>query len=212
MPGSEPADALTLAGEPVFDRDGLIPAICQDAVDGTVLMMAWMNADALAQTLATRRATFWSRSRHELWEKGATSGNVLQVESIRLDCDADALLVLVSPAGPACHTGTRPCWGEDAGPLLARLAGTIEARRGADPETSYVARLLAADREVAAGKVAEEAAEVLEAAPGSDHQAEEAADVLFHLLVLLARDGTDPLRVLDVLAEREGLPPRWLRG
>ena len=137
---------------------------------------------------------------------------MLQVESIRLDCDADALLVLVSPAGPACHTGTRSCWGEDAGPLLARLAGTIEARRGADPETSYVARLLAADREVAAGKVAEEAAEVLEAAPGSDHQAEEAADVLFHLLVLLARDGTDPLRILDVLAEREGLPPRWLRG
>lgn len=212
MPGSEPADALTLAGEPVFDRDGLIPAICQDAVDGTVLMMAWMNADALAQTLATRRATFWSRSRHELWVKGATSGNVLQVESIRLDCDADALLLMVSPAGPACHTGTRSCWGDDAGPLLARLARTIETRRGADPGTSYVARLLAADRELAAGKVAEEAAEVLEAAPGSDHQAEEAADVLFHLLVLLARDGTDPLRVLDVLAEREGLPPRWLRG
>jgi len=212
MPSEEPADALNLVGEPVFDDAGLIPAICQDAVDGTVLMMAWMDADALAQTLATRRATFWSRSRQELWEKGATSGNVLQVESIRLDCDADALLVMVSPAGPACHTGTRSCWGDEAGPLLARLARTIEERRGADPATSYVARLLAADREAAAGKVAEEAAEVLEAAPGSDHQAEEAADVLFHLLVLLARDGTDPLRVLDVLAEREGLPPRWLRG
>ena len=212
MPGSEPADALTLAGEPVFDDAGLIPAICQDAVDGTVLMMAWMNADALAQTLATRRATFWSRSRRELWVKGATSGNVLRVGSIRLDCDADALLLTVSPAGPACHTGTRSCWGDDAGPLLSRLARTIEERRGGDPATSYVARLLAADRELAAGKVAEETAEVLEAAPGSDHQAEEAADVLFHLLVLLARDGTDPLRVLDVLAEREGLPPRWLRG
>jgi len=212
MSSQEPADALTLTGEPVYDDAGLIPAVCQDAVDGTVLMMAWMNADALAQTLTTRRATFWSRSRHELWEKGATSGNVLEVESVRLDCDRDALLVLVSPAGPACHTGTRSCWGDDAGPLLSRLAGTIAARRGVDPETSYVARLLAADRDVAAGKVAEEAAEVLEAAPGSDHQAEEAADVLFHLLVLLARDGTDPLRVLDVLAEREGLPPRWLRG
>lgn len=212
MPSEEPADALTLSGEPVFDDAGLIPAICQDAVDGTVLMMAWMDADALAQTLATRRATFWSRSRQERWVKGATSGNVLQVDSIRLDCDADALLLLVTPAGPACHTGTRSCWGDEAGPLLARLARTIEERRGADPETSYVARLLAADREAAAGKVAEEAAEVLEAAPGSDHQAEEAADVLFHLLVLLARDGTDPLRVLDVLAEREGLPPRWLRG
>jgi phosphoribosyl-ATP pyrophosphohydrolase/phosphoribosyl-AMP cyclohydrolase len=208
----EPADALTLDGEPAFDADGLIPAICQDAVDGTVLMMAWMTAEALERTLATRRATFWSRSRGELWEKGATSGNVLRVESIRLDCDADALLLLVSPAGPACHTGTRSCWGDDAGPLVARLTRTIEARRGADPEGSYVARLLAADRSVAAGKVAEESAEVLEAEPGSDHQAEEAADVLFHLLVLLARDGVDPLRVLDVLAEREGLPPRWLRG
>lgn len=211
MPEPQPADALTLAGEPVFDAAGLIPAICQDAVDGTVLMMAWMNGDALAQTLATRRATFWSRSRDELWVKGAKSGNVLHVDSARLDCDRDALLLMVSPAGPACHEGTRSCWGDDAGPLLARLAATIEARRGADPAGSYVARLLAADRDVAAGKVAEESAEVLEAEPGSDHQAEEAADVLFHLLVLLARDGTDPLRVLDVLAEREGLPPRWLR-
>jgi phosphoribosyl-ATP pyrophosphohydrolase/phosphoribosyl-AMP cyclohydrolase len=211
MPSPQPADALTLDGEPVFDRDGLLPAICQDAVDGSVLMLAWMDAEALARTLATRRAWFWSRSRGELWEKGATSGNVLTVQEARLDCDRDALLLLVSPAGPACHTGARTCWGDDAGPLLVRLAQTIEARRGADPATSYVARLLEADRSLAAGKVAEESAEVLDAAPGSDHQAEEAADVLFHLLALLARDGTDPLRVLDVLAAREGLPPRWLR-
>ena len=212
MPESQPADALTLDGAPRFDGDGLLPAICQDAVDGSVLMLAWMNAEALERTLATRRATFWSRSRRELWEKGATSGNVLTVQEARLDCDRDALLLLVAPAGPACHTGDRTCWGDDAGPLLARLATTIESRRGADPESSYVARLLAADRDVAAGKVAEESAEVLAAEPGSDHQVEEAADVLFHLLVLLARDGVDPLRVLDVLAEREGLPPRWLRG
>jgi phosphoribosyl-ATP pyrophosphohydrolase/phosphoribosyl-AMP cyclohydrolase len=207
MSGTESANALTLAGTPRFDGDGLIPAICQDAIDGSVLMLAWMNADALARTLATRHAWFWSRSRQELWEKGATSGNVLTVQDVRLDCDQDALLVLVSPAGPACHTGARTCWGDDAGPLLTRLAGTIEARRGADPETSYVARLLGSDRSLAAGKVAEESAEV----PGSDHQVEEAADVLFHLLALLARDGVDPLRVLDVLAQREGLPPRWLR-
>ena len=212
MPDPQPADALTLEGAPRFDGDGLIPAICQDAVDGSVLMLAWMNAEALERTLATRRATFWSRSRRELWEKGATSGNVLTVQEARLDCDQDALLLLVAPAGPACHTGARTCWGDDAGPLLTRLAATIESRRGADPGTSYVARLLAADRDVAAGKVAEESAEVLAAEPGSDHQVEEAADVLFHLLVLLARDGVDPLRVLDVLAEREGLPPRWLRG
>ena len=212
MPEPQPADALTLDGAPRFDGDGLIPAVCQDAVDGSVLMLAWMNAEALERTLATRRATFWSRSRRALWEKGATSGNVLTVQEARLDCDQDALLLLVAPAGPACHTGSRTCWGDDAGPLLTRLAATIESRRGADPDTSYVARLLAADRDVAAGKVAEESAEVLEAEPGSDHQVEEAADVLFHLLALLARDGVDPLRVLDVLAEREGLPPRWLRG
>ena len=92
------------------------------------------------------------------------------------------------------------------------LASTIESRRGADPDSSYVARLLGADRSLAAGKVAEESAEVLAAAPGSDHQVEEAADVLFHLFALLARDGVDPMRVLDVLAQREGLPPRWMRG
>ena len=211
MSSDRSADALTLDGEPVFDDAGLIPAICQDAVDGSVLMLAWMDADALARTLATRRAWFWSRSRGELWEKGATSGNVLNVQEVRLDCDRDALLVLVSPAGPSCHTGDRTCWGDDAGPLLVRLAATIESRRGGDPATSYVARLLGADRSLAAGKVAEESAEVLDAEPGSDHQVEEAADLLFHLLALLARDGVDPLRVLDVLAEREGLPPRWLR-
>jgi phosphoribosyl-AMP cyclohydrolase / phosphoribosyl-ATP pyrophosphohydrolase len=212
MSGTEAADPLILNGAPRFDGDGLIPAICQDTVDGSVLMLAWMNADALERTRTTRHAWFWSRSRQELWEKGATSGNLLQVQELRLDCDQDTLLVLVSPAGPACHTGARTCWGDDAGPLLTRLAGTIEARRGTDPATSYVARLLGSDRSFAAGKVAEESAEVLDAAPGSDHQVEEAADVLFHLLALLARDGVDPLRVLDVLAEREGLPPRWLRN
>lgn len=212
MSGTQPANALTLSGTPRFDDDGLIPAICQDTVDGSVLMLAWMNADALERTLATRHAWFWSRSREELWEKGATSGNLLVVHDVRLDCDQDTLLVMVSPAGPACHTGARTCWGADAGPLLTRLASTIESRRGADPDSSYVARLLGADRSLAAGKVAEESAEVLAAAPGSDHQVEEAADVLFHLFALLARDGVDPMRVLDVLAQREGLPPRWMRG
>jgi len=204
-------DPLILAGAPRFDGAGLIPVICQDAVDGSVLMLAWQTETALRLTLETRQAWFWSRSRGELWRKGATSGNELAVHRATLDCDADAILLQVSPAGPACHTGTHTCWGDAAGPLLTRLAHTIAARRTADAHGSYVARLLAADRTTAAGKVAEEAAEVLAAAPGSRHQVEEAADVVFHLLVLLARDGTDPLSVLDVLAEREGLPPRWLR-
>lgn len=211
MSREESANALRLDGEPAFDDRGLIAAICQDAVDGTVLMLAWMNADALQRTLTTRRATFWSRSRRELWEKGATSGNVLTVLDARLDCDGDAVLLMVAPAGPACHTGTRTCWGEEQGPLLPRLVRTIESRRGGDPGSSYVAGLLADERTRAAGKVVEECAEVLDAEPGSDHQVEEAADLLFHLLALLARDGTDPGRVLDVLAAREGLPPRWLR-
>ena len=110
MSGTEPADALTLADTPRFDDDGLIPAICQDTIDGSVLMLAWMDAEALERTLSTRHAWFWSRSRQELWEKGATSGNVLTVQDVRLDCDQDALLVMVSPAGPACHTGARTCW------------------------------------------------------------------------------------------------------
>lgn len=212
MPKPESTDALILIGEPTFDRDGLIPAICQDTVDGSVLMFAWLNRQALEQTLATRRAWFWSRSRQELWEKGATSGNVLIVHAARLDCDGDVLLFAVSPAGPACHTGDLTCWGDDAGPLLTRLARTIESRRDADPSTSYVAGLLHGARDQAARKIGEEATEVLLAAPGSQEQVEEAADVIFHLLVLLARDGVNPLRVLDVLAEREGLPPRALRG
>ena len=212
MSGTQPTDPLTITGEPRFDEHGLIPAICQDAVGGSVLMLAWMNTAALDRTLTTRHAWFWSRSRQELWKKGATSGNVLTVNDVQLDCDQDAILLMVAPAGPACHLGTDTCWGDDSGPLLTRLTATIEARRGADPETSYVARLLGSDRSLAAGKVAEESAELLDAAPGSDHQVEEAADVLFHLLALLARDGVDPLRVLDVLAQREGLPPRWLRN
>ncbi len=212
MSSKKPTDALTLDGDPVFDDAGLIPAICQDTVDGTVLMMAWMTPEALAHTLRSGQAWFWSRSRKQLWQKGATSGNVLAVQEVRLDCDRDTLLLLVSPSGPACHTGTRSCWGEDTGPLLTRLAKTIEARRGADPDASYVARLLNAERSVAAAKVAEETAEVLAAEPGTEHQLEEAADVLFHLFALLARDGVDPIRVLDVLAKREGLAPRWLRN
>ena len=184
-----------------YDGDGLVACICQDAASGDVLMFAWANREAVERTLATGRAWFWSRSRGELWEKGATSGNTLAVVDVRPDCDGDALLLRVQPHGPACHTGAETCWGERSS-FPAALARTIEARRAADPSTSYVARLLNGPREHAARKVGEEATEVLLAEPGSDEQVGEVADLLFHALVLLARDGRDPLDALAELARR----------
>jgi phosphoribosyl-AMP cyclohydrolase / phosphoribosyl-ATP pyrophosphohydrolase len=184
-----------------YDRDGLVACICQDAATGDVLMLAWASREAVERTLETGRAWFWSRSRGELWEKGATSGNVLEVVGASADCDADALLLQVIPRGPACHTGTETCWGERRA-FPGTLARTIEARRDADPATSYVARLLNGPREHAARKVGEEATEVLLAEPGSDEQVGEVADLVFHSLVLLARDGRDPLDALAELARR----------
>lgn len=184
-----------------YDRDGLVACICQDAATGDVLMLGWASREAVERTLETGRAWFWSRSRGELWEKGATSGNVLEVVGASADCDADALLLQVIPRGPACHTGTETCWGERRA-FPRTLARTIEARRNADPATSYVARLLNGPREHAARKVGEEATEVLLAEPGSDEQVGEVADLIFHTLVLLARDGRDPLDALAELARR----------
>jgi phosphoribosyl-ATP pyrophosphohydrolase/phosphoribosyl-AMP cyclohydrolase len=184
-----------------YDRDGLVACICQDAATGDVLMMAWANREAVERTRATGRAHFWSRSRGELWDKGATSGNVLELVDLRVDCDGDALLYRVIPRGPACHTGSETCWGERTS-FPAALARTIEARRDADPEGSYVARLLNGPREHAARKVGEEATEVLLAVPGSDEQVGEIADLVFHALVLMARDGRDPLDVFAELARR----------
>ena len=184
-----------------YDSDGLVACICQDAATGDVLMLAWANREAVERTLATGRAHFWSRSRGELWEKGATSGNTLELVELRADCDGDALLYRVIPRGPACHTGSETCWGERTS-FPAALARTIEARRDADPATSYVARLLNGPREHAARKVGEEATEVLLAVPGSDEQIGEVADLVFHALVLVARDGRDPLEVFGELARR----------
>ena len=184
-----------------YDRDGLVACICQDAATGDVLMFAWANREAVERTLATGRAWFWSRSRGELWEKGATSGNVLAIVGVSADCDGDALLYRVIPSGPACHTGSETCWGARTS-FPAALARTIEARRAADPGESYVARLLHGPREHAARKVGEEATEVLLAVPGSDEQVGEVADLVFHALVLLARDGRDPLDVFAELARR----------
>ncbi len=185
-----------------WDADGLVVCVCQDAATSEVLMVAWQDREALQRTLATRRATFWSRSRGELWEKGATSGNTLDVEWARLDCDGDTVLLGVTPAGPACHTGARTCFGDDGAALLPHLARLLEARRDADPQSSYAARLLHGPREHTARKVGEEALEVVLAPPASDALVGEVADLIFHALLLLAHDGVDPVAPLRVLQSR----------
>ncbi len=197
--------ALALGGiaEAVrYDADGLVVCVCQDASSGEVLMVAWQDAEALRRTLEHRRATFRSRSRGALWEKGETSGNVLDVEWARLDCDGDTVLLGVTPAGPACHTGARSCFGDDGASLLPHLARLLTARRGVDPQDSYAARLLHGPREHTARKVGEEALEVVLAEPGSEALIEEVADLVFHALLLLAHDEVDPLAPLRVLQAR----------
>ncbi len=190
-----------------FDERGLVPCIVQDWRSGEVLTLAYMNAEALELTRRTGEMHFWSRSRRELWHKGATSGNVQRLKAIRYDCDADALLAIVDPAGPACHTGERTCFhrGELAPQApheaLPTLERTIAARAAQRPDGSYTASLLAAP-ELIGEKVQEEAEEVARAAreESDERVAEEAADVLYHLCVLLASRGlslADAGRVLD---------------
>jgi phosphoribosyl-AMP cyclohydrolase / phosphoribosyl-ATP pyrophosphohydrolase len=190
-----------------FDADGLVACIVQDWTSGTVLTLAYMNADALALSQETGEMHFFSRSRQELWHKGATSGNVQQLKGLRYDCDADALLALVEPAGPACHTGERTCFyrGEltPQAPfeVLPDLERTIAARKSETPDGSYTAALLA-DPEHIGEKVQEEAEEVARAAreETDERVANEAADVLYHLSVLLASRSltlADAGRVLD---------------
>jgi phosphoribosyl-ATP pyrophosphohydrolase/phosphoribosyl-AMP cyclohydrolase len=185
--------------------DGLLPVIVQDADDGTVLMLAWANLEALAATERTGEAHFWSRSRERLWRKGEESGNVMRMAGIAADCDGDAILYHVRPAGPACHTGTRTCFGEIAAPgVLADLADLVSSRRGADPKSSYTARLLSGGPRRPAEKVVEEAGEVAAAAlVGTDDElASESADLLYHLLVLLASREMPLERALAVLRDR----------
>jgi len=179
----------------------LLPCVVQDADSGAVLMLAYVDAEALEATRRTGLAHFHSRSRERLWQKGETSGNVLRVVDIRADCDEDALLYLALPAGPACHTGAVSCFGDGA-PLLGELADVIAERAGADGEGSYVAGLLNDARERAQRKVGEEAVEVLLAEPGSEHLVSEVADLWFHSMLLLARDGLDPLAPLAELRRR----------
>ena len=186
----------------------LLPCIVQDARTGEVLTLAYMNDEALERTRATGEMWFWSRSRQELWHKGETSGNTMRVRALRYDCDEDTLLALVEPAGPACHTGERTCFyrGEMApqdAEALATLERTVAERRSADPQSSYTATLLA-DPELAGRKVEEEAGEVVRAArdESDERVAEEAADVLYHLAVLLAARGVDLPDVYEVLNGR----------
>ena len=182
--------------EIAYDERGLVPCIVQDWRTGEVLTLAYMNEEALERTRATGETHFWSRSRGELWHKGETSGNVQRVRALRFDCDADAVLALVEPAGPACHTGERTCFHngelEPAAPheALPALARTVAARAAERPEGSYTARLLA-DPQLTADKVREEADEVARAASDESDErvGEEAADVLYHLTVLLAERG-----------------------
>ncbi|MBU6336576.1 MAG: bifunctional phosphoribosyl-AMP cyclohydrolase/phosphoribosyl-ATP diphosphatase HisIE [Acidobacteria bacterium] len=189
-----------------FDDNGLVPVVAQDAGTGEVLMLAWANAEALELTEKTGELHLWSRSRQEIWHKGATSGAVQRVVAIRSDCDGDALVALVEPAGPACHTGARSCFAQDDGQekvpheALPVLQRTIDERATTRPEGSYTASLLE-DPELAGAKVTEEAAEVVQAvATESDERVdEEAADLLYHLSVLLSSRGRsipDAARVL----------------
>ena len=193
-----------------YDERGLVPCVVQDWRSGEVLTVAYMNAEALQRTRQTGEMHFWSRSRQELWHKGGTSGNTQKLRAIRYDCDADALLALVEPAGPACHTGERSCFHRgdqeaDSAPFatLPTLERTIAERAQARPDGSYTAALLA-DPDRIGEKVEEEAEEVSRAArqEPDERVAEEAADVLYHLSVLLASRGLSLADAEQVLDER----------
>jgi len=245
---SSPAGPATDAGPVRWGPDGLVPVVVQDAADGRILMLAHANAEALAATLASGEVHFFSRSRGRLWRKGETSGNVLRLRGLALDCDGDALVATVEPAGPACHRGTRSCFDPDgaspdapsstqlpaAAPFpaapgfappahagqgfdwLETLWATIADRAASRPAGSYTVRLLSEGVDGPARKVAEEATEVLMAAKddaaaeaaGLDRTAlraalaGEAADLLYHALVLLAERGLPPSAVIDRLRER----------
>jgi phosphoribosyl-AMP cyclohydrolase / phosphoribosyl-ATP pyrophosphohydrolase len=199
--------------ELTYDERGLVPCIVQDAATGEVLMLAWQSRDALERTLSSGQATFWSRSRNELWVKGATSGNTQQVRAARTDCDRDAVLVRVTPAGPACHTGARSCFFASLGPdvaeppgeTLARLEQVLAARRAEPPQGSYTAKLYG-DENLRHKKIGEEATELVMAAMRGDKKeiAGEAADLLYHLLVVLQARDLSLADVTAVLREREG--------
>lgn len=190
-----------------FDKaDGLVPAVVQDAATRRVLMLGYMNRAAAERTLETGLVTFWSRSRDALWTKGETSGNTLRLVAMRADCDADALLVLAEPAGPTCHTGAVSCFDADAGiGALAELEQTIRQRLASGGSDSYVRSLAERGLDRIAQKVGEEAVEVVLASKNDDDAAlaGEAADLLFHLLVLLNHRGLGLDDVVSALDARK---------
>lgn len=189
---------------PDWSRGELLPVVVADAAGGDLLMLAWANREAVDATEATGEAHFWSRSRNELWRKGATSGHTMAVEAIGVDCDADAIVYRVRPSGPACHTGSRSCFDDAPRFDLAALARVVTERRGADAEASYTARLLAGGPRRPAEKVTEEAGELSAAAlAGTDEEViGEAADLLYHALVLLEARGMSLRQVEAELARR----------
>ena len=172
----------------------LTPAIVQDANSGAVLMLAYMSEESLKKTIETGETWFWSRSRNELWHKGATSGNTQRVVHIAHDCDDDALLITVVPAGPACHNGTASCFADAPSRPLPKLLATLRSRFATRPEGSYSTELFNAGRNKIAQKVGEEAAEVVVAALGGEGRERviaEAADLVYHLMALLVNEGID---------------------
>ena len=211
-----PIGAAELLERVRFGDDGLVPAVVQDAGDGRVLMQAWMNRESLQRTVERGETWFWSRSRGELWNKGATSGHTQRVRSVLLDCDADSLVVLVDQTGVACHTGAPTCFFTpvDAAPAepfaaITDLVRTVAERAGdADPESSYTARLLAKGIDTVCKKVGEEATEVVIAAKGREHGqvVYESAALLYHLSVLWQISGVTFDEVAAELASRR--PPR----
>ncbi len=191
---------------------GLIPVIAQDINSGRVLMQAWMNKRALEVSIESGRLTFFSRSRNRLWTKGETSGNYLLLKELIPDCDKDSLLARVEPTGPVCHTGNDSCFGSESlirdistGPLfLLQLEGLLKQRMGADPQTSYTSRLFEKGVKKIAKKVGEEAVELVLEAENTDSQRfiEEAADLIYHLEVLLLAKGLDISGVIGELRDR----------
>ena len=190
--------------------DGLVPAIVQDAETGAVLMMAYMNREALEQTLARKRAVFFSRSKQRLWEKGETTGHTLDVLDVALDCDADTLLVTARPRGPACHNGTLTCFGDESRTaatsiaFIAKLESVVAQRATEKPDASYTAKLLAKGINKVAQKVGEEGVETALAGVNEpdDKLIGESADLMFHLLVLLRARNVPLASVVSELEKR----------
>jgi phosphoribosyl-ATP pyrophosphohydrolase/phosphoribosyl-AMP cyclohydrolase len=189
---------------PDWSRGDLLPVVVTDDAAGDLLMLAWANREAVAATERSGEAHFWSRSRDELWRKGATSGNTMRVVSMAVDCDADAIAYRVDPAGPACHTGARSCFDGAERFDVRALERVIAERREADPTQSYTAQLLSGGSRRAAEKVTEEAGELSAASlvGTAEEVVAEAADLLYHALVLLASRQIDVTAVEDELARR----------